>query len=117
MLIVNFLLTWLVSALSLLLTAYFVPGFEFNTFGTAAVAALILGLVNAIVRPFLVILTFPFTIVTLGLFLFVVNALMLLLVGFLVPGFLVAGFLPALLASVVLTIVSTVLGLLVRNVT
>ncbi|QMS88144.1 phage holin family protein [Nostoc edaphicum CCNP1411] len=117
MLIVNFLLTWLVGALSLLLTAYFVPGFEFNAFSTAAVAALILGLVNAIVRPFLVILTFPLTIITLGLFLFVVNALMLLLVGFLVPGFIVAGFLPALLGSVVLTIVSTVLGLLVRNVT
>ncbi|MEA5595905.1 phage holin family protein [Rivularia sp. UHCC 0363] len=117
MLIINFLLTWLIAALSLLLTAYFVPGFQFDTFGTVAVAALTLGLVNAIVRPFLVILTLPLTLVTLGLFLFVVNAVMLLLVGFLVPGFVVAGFVPAILASIVLTIVSTVLGLLVRNVT
>ncbi|MGB3756166.1 MAG: phage holin family protein [Rivularia sp. (in: cyanobacteria)] len=117
MLIINFLLTWLISALSLLLTAYLIPGFQFDTFGTVAIAALTLGLVNAIVRPFLVILTLPLTLVTLGLFLFVVNALMLLLVGFLVPGFVVAGFIPAILASIVLTIVSTVLGLLVRNVT
>jgi putative membrane protein len=63
------------------------------------------------------LLRHPLTIITLGLFLFVVNALMLWLVGFLVPGFVVAGFLSALLASVVLTIVSTVLGLFVRNVT
>lgn len=117
MLIINFLLTWLISALSLLLTAYLILGFQFDTFGTVAIAALTLGLVNAIVRPFLVILTLPLTLVTLGLFLFVVNALMLLLVGFLVPGFVVAGFIPAILASIVLTIVSTVLGLLVRNVT
>ncbi|BAZ20615.1 hypothetical protein NIES4073_14910 [Kalymmatonema gypsitolerans NIES-4073] len=115
MLIVNFLLTWVVAAVSLLLTAYIVPGFTFDTFGTAAIAALILGLVNAFVRPVLFILTLPLTIVTLGLFLFVVNALMLWLVGFLVPGFIVAGFLPALLASVVLTLVSTLLGFFVRN--
>ncbi|NMG09731.1 phage holin family protein [Brasilonema sp. UFV-L1] len=115
MLIVNFLLTWLVAAVSLLLTAYIVPGFTFDSFGTAAMAALILGFVNAFVRPVLFILTFTLTIVTLGLFLFVVNALMLWLVGFLVPGFIVAGFLPALLASVVLTLVSTLLSLFVRN--
>ncbi|MBF2015400.1 MAG: phage holin family protein [Rivularia sp. T60_A2020_040] len=115
--IVNFLLTWLISALSLLLTSYFVPGFEFDSFGTVAIAALTLGLVNAIVRPFLVILTLPLTVVTLGLFLFVINALMFLLVGVLVPGFVVTGLLPAILASIVLTIVSTLLGLLVRNVT
>ena len=117
MLILNFLLTWLVAALSLLITAYLVPGFEFDSFSTAAIAALILGLVNAIVRPILVILTLPLTVLTLGLFLFVVNALMLWLVAFFTPGFTVAGFLPALLASVVVTFVSTLLSLLVRNAT
>jgi putative membrane protein len=117
MFILNFLLTLLVAALSLLLTAYLVPGFEFDSFITVAIAALILGLVNAIVRPILVILTLPLTLLTLGLFLFVINALMLWLVGFLTPGFTVAGFLPALLASVVLTFVSTLLSLLVRNAT
>ncbi len=111
----NFLLTWLVAALSLLLTAYIVPGFEFDNFLTAALAALVLGLVNAIVRPILLILTFPLTLLTLGLFLFVVNALMLWLVGFLTPGFTVAGFLPALLGSIVLTLVSTLLSQFVRN--
>lgn len=111
----NFLLTWLVAALSLLLTTYIVPGFEFDNFLTAALAALVLGLVNAIVRPILLILTFPLTLLTLGLFLFVVNALMLWLVGFLTPGFTVAGFLPALLGSIVLTLVSTLLSQFVRN--
>ncbi|MBW4684434.1 MAG: phage holin family protein [Komarekiella atlantica HA4396-MV6] len=115
MLIINFFLTWLLSAVSLLITAYIVPGFEFNNFGTAAIAALVLGLINAFVRPIIFILTLPLTIVTLGLFLFVVNALMLWFVGVLIPGFLITGLLPALLASIVLTIVSTILGLLARS--
>jgi putative membrane protein len=112
----NFLLTWLVAALALLITAYFVPGLEFDSFISAAIAAVVLGLINAIVRPILVLLTLPLTLVTLGLFLFVINALMLWLVGFLTPGFTVAGFLPALLGSIVLTLVSTLLGQLVRRV-
>ncbi|MBF2062827.1 MAG: phage holin family protein [Calothrix sp. C42_A2020_038] len=115
MLIVNFLLTWLIAAISLLITAYIVPGFQFDSFGTAAVAALILGLVNAFVRPVIFIFTLPLTIVTLGLFLFVINAFMLWFVGILTPGFIITGFIPALLASIILTIVSTILGLLVRN--
>ncbi|RUT05673.1 hypothetical protein DSM106972_036800 [Dulcicalothrix desertica PCC 7102] len=117
MLIVNFFLTWVIAAASLLITAYIVPGFKFDSFGTAAIAALILGLVNAFVRPIVFIFTLPITIVTLGLFLFVINAFMLWFVGVLTPGFIVNGFIPALLASIVLTIVSTVLGLFVRNVT
>lgn len=112
-----FLLTWIATAISLLITAYIVPGFEFdNNFTSALIAAAVLGLVNAIVRPILIILTLPFTLLTLGLFLFVINALMLWLVGAIVPGFVVTGFLPALLGSIVLTLVSTVLGYLVRNV-
>nr|WP_169886897.1 phage holin family protein [Scytonema hofmannii] len=113
----NFLLTWLVATASLLITAYIIPGFEFDSFNTAIVAALTLGLVNAFVRPIFFILTLPLTILTLGLFLFIVNALMLWLVGGLVPGFLVAGFVPALLGSIVLTVVSTVLELVVKNAT
>lgn len=116
MLIVNFFLTWVIAAASLLITAYIVPGFQFDSFGTAAIAALILGLVNAFVRPIVFIFTLPITLVTLGLFLFVINAFMLWFVGFLTPGFIVNGFIPALLASIVLTIVSTVLGLFIRNV-
>lgn len=110
-----FLLTWIATAISLLVTAYVVPGFAVNNFTTALIAAAILGLVNAIVRPILIILTLPFTLLTLGLFLFVINALMLWLVGFVTPGFVVTGFLPALLGAIVLTLVATVLGQLVRN--
>lgn len=111
-----FLLTWIAAAISLLITAYVVPGFTVNSFTTALIAAAILGLVNALVRPILIILTLPFTLLTFGLFLFVINALMLWLVGFITPGFVVTGFLPALLDSIVLTLVATVLGQLVTNV-
>jgi putative membrane protein len=111
-----FLLTWVAAAIFLLITAYVVPGFAVNSFTTALIAAAILGLVNALVRPILIILTLPFTLLTFGLFLFVINALMLWLVGFITPGFVVTGFLPALLGSIVLTLVATVLGQLVTNV-
>lgn len=112
----HFLLTWLVTAVSLLITAYVVPGFIVKSFVAAAVAAVILGLVNAIVRPILVLLTLPLTIVTLGLFLFVINALVLLLVSRLTPGFgfIIDGFGPAFLGSIVLTIVASVLNLFAR---
>lgn len=110
-----FLLTWLVSAISLMITAHLVPGFEVDSWTAAAIAAIALGLVNAIVRPILVILTFPLTLLTLGLFLLVINALMLWLVSSLVPGFIVASFLAAFIGSIVLTLVSTVLGQLIKT--
>ncbi|HEY9693091.1 MAG TPA: phage holin family protein [Oculatellaceae cyanobacterium] len=106
----RFLVTWLLTAISLLITAYFVPGFIVKSFGAAMVAAIILGLVNAVVKPILVILTLPLTIVSLGLFLFVINALTIWLAGSITSGFHVAGFLPALLGSIVLTIVTSVLN-------
>jgi putative membrane protein len=109
-----FLLTWLVSAISLMITARLVPGFQFDSWTAAALAAVILGLVNAIVRPILVVLTFPLTLLTLGLFLLVINAFMLWLVGYLTPGFVVTGLLPALIGSIVLTLVSSILGQFVR---
>lgn len=111
----SFLLTWLIAALSLLITAYLVPGLEFDSFIAAAIAAGVLGLVNAIVRPVLLLLTLPITFLTLGLFLFVINAFMLWLAGLLTPGFTVAGFLPALLGSIVLTLVSTLLSQFLRR--
>jgi len=111
----SFFLTWLIAALSLLLTAYLVPGLQFDSFIAAAIAAVILGLVNAIVRPVLLLLTLPITLLTLGLFLFVVNALMLWLAAVLTPGFTVSGFLPALVGSIVLTLVSTLLNQFFRR--
>ncbi|MBV8882959.1 MAG: phage holin family protein [Chroococcidiopsidaceae cyanobacterium CP_BM_RX_35] len=109
----HFLLTWFVTAVALLITAQIVPGFIIKSFAAALVAAVILGLVNAIVRPLVVLFTLPLTIFTLGLFLFVVNAIMLLLVSYLTPGFglIITGFVPALLGSIVLAIVASVLNL------
>ncbi|HEY9810809.1 MAG TPA: phage holin family protein [Halomicronema sp.] len=111
----RFLLTWLVSAISLLITSYVVPGFYVANFSYAALAAVILGLANAVVRPILVLLTLPLTLLSLGLFLFIVNAIVLSLVGFLTPngGFRIDGFLPALLGSIVLSLVSGLLNRLV----
>lgn len=112
----QFLLTWLLTALALVITAHIVPGFAVKSFVAALVAAVILGLVNAIIRPILVLLTLPITLVTLGLFLFVVNALTIWLAGSITPGFIVAGFVPALLGSIVLTLVASVLNFVVERV-
>lgn len=111
----NFLLTWLLAAVSLIITAKLVPGFVITSFVAALIASVILGLVNAIIRPILVVLTLPITIVSLGLFLFVVNAITIWLAGLLTPGFDVNGFIPALIGSIVLTIVSSVLNHLVGD--
>lgn len=93
---------WVINAVALLLIAYLIPGFEVLSFYSALIAALVLGLVNALVRPFLLIITFPITIVTLGLFIFVVNALMIWLVSTMVKGFEVSGFVPALLVALLM---------------
>jgi putative membrane protein len=104
---------WLLSALSILIVAHVVPGFEVRGFGTALIAAVAIGLVNATLGFLLKILTLPVTILTFGLFLIVINALMLLFAAMLVPGFAVHGFGPALLGAIVLSIVSFVLRFLV----
>jgi putative membrane protein len=102
----QFALTWLATAISLLITAFLVPGLTISGFSSAIVGAAFLGLVNAVVKPILVIFTLPLTILTLGLFLLVVNAIALSLVGYLTPGFVVGGFFPAVLGSIVLSLVS-----------
>ena len=106
----QFLLTWLVAAVSLVITAQVVPGFNVDTFTAAAIAAVVLGLINAIVKPILVLMTLPLTILTLGLFLLVVNAISIGLVAYLTPGFAVTGFFPAVIGSIVLSFVSSLLG-------
>jgi len=111
----RFLLTWLLTAVALVITAYLVPGFVITSFVAALVAAVILGLVNAVVKPILVVLTLPLTVVTLGLFLFVINAITIWLAGLLTPGFDVNGFLPALVGSIVLTLVAGGLNFLVGD--
>jgi len=102
-----------VTAALLLLVARFVKGVEVGGFGTALLAALAFGIVNACVRPLMLLLTLPLTILTFGLFLFVLNALMFWLAAAIVPGFAVRGFGPALLGSVLLSLLNlAVAGLL-----
>jgi putative membrane protein len=105
----NLLINWLLSALSLMIVAHVVRGFEISGAGTALVAAIAVGLVNATIGIFLKIVTFPLTILTLGLFWLVINALMLKLASALVPGFAIRGFLPAFFGSIVLTLVNVAL--------
>ena len=104
------ILRWVLNAAALLLVAYIYPGVTVDSFLAALIAALVLGLVNAVIRPLLVILTLPVTVLTLGLFLFVINALLFWFVANVVQGFHVAGFWAALLGSIIYSIVTTVVG-------
>ena len=107
-----FLAHLILTALALLLVAKVVSGVDVEGFGSAVLGALVLGLVNAIVRPIMVFLTLPLTVLTLGLFLLVVNALMLWLMAALVPGVRVRGFVPALLGSLLLTVLNVAIAVL-----
>lgn len=98
----------LTAAFALLLVARFVPGIEVENLYIAIIAALILGILNILVRPVLVLLTLPITILTLGLFIFVINALLFLFVASFVDGFNVEGFIPALLGSVIVSVISAI---------
>jgi putative membrane protein len=110
----NLLVTWLLSALSLLIVAYVVKGFDISGFGSALIAAVVIGLVNGTLGFFLKVVTFPLTILTLGLFWWVINALMLKLAAALVPGFNINGFLPALVGALVLSLVNLLLRTLLQ---
>lgn len=105
----NLLLHWLALALALWLVSRLLRGVRFDSVKALLAAALVLGLVNAYVRPLLWLLTLPFTLLTLGLFLLVINALMLLLTASLVPGFRLSGFWTAMLASVLVSLFSLLL--------
>ena len=100
----NWLIRLLLNGLAVALTAYILPGVSVEDYGTALIVALILAIVNVLVKPILVILTIPITIVTLGLFLLVINAAIILFVDNLVTGFTVGGFWWALLFSLILSI-------------
>ena len=107
------LLVWLINALALIAVAYLMPSINVSSFTSALVAALVLGLVNAIIRPLLVLLTLPVTVITLGLFILVINALLFWLVGTLLDGFRVHGFWGAFVGSILFSIVSWALSALV----
>jgi putative membrane protein len=109
----HLLINWLISALSLVIVANVIPGFQLSGFGSALIAAIAIGFVNGTLGFFLKVVTFPLTILTLGLFWLVINALMLKLAAALVPGFRINGFLPAFFGAIVLTLVNMLLrGLL-----
>jgi len=95
-------------ALGLLLVSHVVPGIVIDGLYSAIIAACILGLLNAIVRPIFVILTLPLTILTLGLFIFVINALLFYFTASFVDGFTVSGFIPALVGSLVISVISVI---------
>ena len=107
------LLHWVLSAIAVWIVAHIVPGISVSGPMAALIAAAVIGLVNATLGLMLKILTFPLTILTLGLFWFVINALMLELAAALVNGFYVRGFVPALIGAVMLSLVSSVLQWLV----
>ena len=109
------LLVWLVNAAALMAVAYLVPGIAMASFTTALIAALVLGLVNAVIRPILILLTLPATVLTLGLFIFVINGLLFWFVGSFISGFMVAGFWPGVIGAIAYSIVSWALSALLLN--
>jgi putative membrane protein len=100
---------WLLLAAALLLVAHLYSGVEVKTFGAAMIAALVLGLLNALLRPLLVLLTLPVTLLTLGLFLFVINAIMFYVAASLLDGFNVTGFAAALIGSLIYSLCGMVI--------
>jgi putative membrane protein len=111
--ILRLLLVWLVNTVALIAVAYLMPSISVSSFQAALVAALVLGLVNAVVRPVLVLLTLPVTILTLGLFIFVLNGLLFWAVAEWLEGFTVAGFWSGVLGAILFSIVSWLLSALV----
>lgn len=109
------LINWLVSTFAIAITAYVLPGVHVASFSTALVLAVVLGIINVIIKPILLLLTLPITLITLGLFTLVVNALLILLAASLVPGFTVDGFWWALLFSIVLSLVNGFLHSLAKK--
>lgn len=103
------LIHWAISAASLIIVAYLFPGIEVEGIGPALIAPIAIGLINATIGFILKIVTFPITLLTLGIFWLVINALMLMLAAYFVPGFYVAGFWSAFFGAIVLSIVSTTL--------
>jgi putative membrane protein len=112
---IRLVLVWLINTVALIAVAYLMPSVTVSSFGTALVAALVLGLINAFVRPILVLLTLPITILTLGLFIFVLNGLLFWAVAHWVEGFVVRDFWAGVLGAILFSIVSWLLSALVQR--
>jgi putative membrane protein len=111
----RFLVRLLLNGIAIIVAAWFVPGVQLAGIVPAIFAGMLLGLVNALVRPVLLLLTFPFTLLTLGLFIFVVNAICFALTAALVPGFDLSGFFAAFFGALVVTMVSWVMNALLAD--
>jgi len=109
------LVRWLINALSLLIVAYFVPGFVLHGFMAALIAAVVFGLVNATLGLVLKVLTFPLTVVTFGLFLVVINAIMLKMAAAVTPGFAVQTWKAAFIGAILLSLISAFLHWLIKD--
>lgn len=106
----GFIIRLLVTAVAVIIAAYLLPGVSVDGFGAAIIVAIVLGLLNAFVKPVLAVLTLPITILTLGIFYLVLNVLMVYLADAVVGGFHVSGFFSALLFSILLAVINAVLG-------
>ncbi len=100
----------IVTAFSLVLVAEFIPGIHVDSLVTAILAAMLIGILNVLVRPILMILTLPITLLTLGLFIFVINAFLFWVAASIIDGFTVTGFLPALVGSFIVSTISTLIN-------
>lgn len=106
----NFFPQILITAIAIFVVSYLLRGIQVDGIVAALIAALLLGLVNSFVRPFLVVFSIPLNIITLGLFTFIINAIMLLLTAWLVPGFVVSGFWTAVLGSILISIFTSLIS-------
>lgn len=102
---------WLLKAIILLLTSYLIPGFRIDSYLTAFLVALVLGILNLLIKPILTLFTLPLTILTLGLFTFVINALLLLIASEFVPGFHIASFGTAIIAAITISLLSALINM------
>ena len=112
---VRLLLNWLISAVSLLIVAHFIKGFNVSSFQSALIAAVVIGLVNSTLGIVLKFFSFPFILLTLGIASLVINALMLMVSSYFVDGFSVSGFVPAFIGSILLSISNFILRLFVPD--
>jgi putative membrane protein len=110
---IQLVVTWFLNALALFVLPYVIPSIQVESYGTALVAALVLGFINTLIRPILVLLTLPVTLLTLGLFIFVINGLLFWFVGSFIRGFVVGGFWSGVFGAIVYSIVSWLLASLV----
>jgi putative membrane protein len=110
-----FVIRWLVTTVAVLVAAHLIPGISYEGWGTLLGASLLLGIINAFVRPILLLLSLPWIIITMGLFIFVINALLLMLVSKIIPAFQVGGFWSAFFGAIVISIVSWLLSSFFRG--